>query len=147
MATAGMGIVGEVLVIVQTKADATDHEINRMLEAIQKRPSGEPLRILLVSGGGASSPLQRQRIIEVLKSRQARIAVVTSSAGAKGNITAVGWFVDGTKCFPPDRSDDICRHLGLSPAEMKQVETTYAGIRKKLDNDSSLPELRLAAGR
>jgi hypothetical protein len=144
MATAGMSLVGDVLLAVQTRADPTDHEIDRMLEAIRKRPSEETLRMLVVSAGGASTGLQREAIIEVIGKRKMRVAVVTSSTAARGNATALGWFVDGMKSFPPEQFEDVCRYLGLSSAEMKLLESAYSSIRRDLSHDPSLPVLRLS---
>jgi hypothetical protein len=143
MATAAMSFVGDVLVAVQTRANPTDHEIDRMLEAIEKRPAGETLRMLVVSSGGASNGLQRQRIIEVIEKRKIRLAVVTSSTEARGNATVLGWFVEGMKCFSAEQFEGVCHHLGLSQAEMKLVESAYSSLRRELSHDPSLPVLRL----
>jgi hypothetical protein len=126
------GRVAHCLVVVHGKETPTDEEWNAFLAIGLKYVAANPMRLLVVTDGGAPSAKQRKRVAEVLVSRPEtdRIAIVTASMIARGVVTALSWFNPVQKTFAPNHLDDALEYLQFPHAragEMKQLLAQLQG--------------------
>lgn len=99
-----------------------DEDWRHYIETLEKLGNRGHRMLVLTTGGGPSA-LQRKDIEEMTESRDdVKVSVVTTSAIARGMVTALRWFrKDMTKAFAPDEFEDALDFLELSEIERRRV--------------------------
>jgi hypothetical protein len=116
--TMAFGKVDEFLVVVHNKLAPTDEEWNSWLDFnVRNFSTGSTVKCLVVTEGGAPTPVQRQSMKEKLgelmisNPKEFRNAIVTASAVVRGVVTALSWFQRGYSAFSPAHMDDAMGYL------------------------------------
>lgn len=97
------------------------------------RALDEPIKVLICSAGGGPTALQRSTIEELIADRQSTAAVVTASRSARGIVTALSWFKQGIRAFPPNKMVEAMVYLGLEQDEIDHVQARVAALARRLE--------------
>ena len=127
-------LCGSTLVIVHSTLPPTDVEWREAMEyaySIVGAVRGQ----LVVSAGGGPTPRQRQALHELFAKRvdgTPPTAVVTSSAVARGIVTAFSWVVkDRIRAFPEKQLAEACAFVGAG-AEVEAIRATVERLQRML---------------
>lgn len=89
------------------------------------------MRSLVFSDGGMPDSAQRkasQRIIDAADGHKMPVAIVTTSAFARGVVTAAHWFGLSIKAFSPADLGDALAYLGIPPARHAALRDELASL-------------------
>lgn len=118
-------ILGPDLVVSRESFESpSDEEWDDFLRLLRSRGDNfSKLRILVVTDGGGPNAPQRKLLEETLKGRPVRVAIVTDSAKSRFIASAVSLFNRDHKGFAKGEIQSAYKHLGLTPAECRIVES------------------------
>lgn len=97
-----------IVVLGATTPDDADWEV--LVEA-QKRDGHD--RTLVVTAGGAPTARQRKAILDASGGKGLPAAVLTDSVVVRGITTAISWFVQDVRAFPPHDLQAALDHLKI----------------------------------
>jgi hypothetical protein len=136
------------VVVVHGDAPPSDEDwdgyVSFLMEAIVGR------RGLVITEGAGPNGRQRERLVALPQVTASPFAVVTSSAVARGIVTALSWLGQSVKAFSPAKIDDALHHLEVPPDLRPWMLKQIASMRSELggarsdDTDPSrraLPEV------
>jgi hypothetical protein len=110
-------IQGRVAILIHNGRTFAPRDWRSILEFAQRADLPD-LRILSFTTGTANlSAAQRAELLAATGGRMPAAAVFTSSAIARGVVTALSWFKPGVKAFPPHEMEQAMRFLGLTERE------------------------------
>lgn len=107
-------VVGDVLVSALATRNPDDPEWEAYVAAYVGMPSDGTSKVLAVTDGGGPTSWQRMRLQDVLRGREQRAAVVTTSRMARAVVSALSWFNPGVKAFAPARLGDALDYLDVA---------------------------------
>ncbi|HEX3772415.1 MAG TPA: hypothetical protein VHV30_16170 [Polyangiaceae bacterium] len=131
--------VGEAFVVVHDEEPPSDSDWRVWLGEYGASIAAGNTRVLVVfSSGGAPTTAQRKELLAFLHQTKKPPATVmiTSSAVARGVITAVGWFIreeHRARAFRPDEEESAYTFLSLDAATRVNVRATRERLRATLD--------------
>ena len=132
---------GTLHIIVHSEAVPTDAEWDAYLAAF---PAGDLLshyKVIVYSLGGGPNGAQRVRLVNLIRARPPRVALLTGSSVMRGIGTAVSWFIRSLKVFPLPERAAAFRYLDMSPNEEQRANETIDRFVRELagQGDSALP--------
>ena len=111
-------------IVVHSEAPPTDAEWDAYLAEF---PPGDRLvgyKIIVYSLGGGPNGAQRGKLVQLLKGRPPRAALLTSSSLMRGIGTAVSWFIRSLKVFALDDRVAAFHYLDMSVDETRRANAT-----------------------
>lgn len=135
MKTMAFKVAGGLFLIVHTKDPPTDDEWTSYVKLVDKQ-GAEPLPQIVFTEGGGPSAKQRRDFTEMLNGRKIPVVVLTDSTMIRGIVTAISWFNDKLKTFPPVQIKDAFRYLRVPESAWPQIEDELGKLRKELARPS-----------
>lgn len=90
------------------------------------------LRVLVWAQSGVS-PLQRAKLLPILKGVDFRIAVLTRSRLARGTITAFRWMgADSMQAFDPSASEEALDYLGIVGSHRARLQRRLLELTRQI---------------
>jgi hypothetical protein len=137
---------GDLLLLAHDEHRPTDDEWRSWLRAYETR-SPRIRGVLVRSLGGGPSSSQRKELVEAMEAQTIRTptAILTSSAIARGVLTALSWFLSAERLPRTFTLDDVVAaltFLGVDAASEGGVRAELARLAGSLD----LPARRAAGG-
>ncbi len=121
--------VGNYCVFVHTDASPTDEQWNQALQFYRDVADLGALRTLVFTEGAAPNAAQRARLKAVTRGAKMPIAVLTSSAIARGAGVAIGWFNPLFRVFAPDEIDRALDHLDAVGLDRELLKLTLEELK------------------
>jgi hypothetical protein len=130
---------GEAFVVVHDDAPPSDSDWRAWLREYSASIAAGKTRVLVVfSSGGAPTTAQRKDLLALLHQTESppTTVMITSSAVARGVITAVGWFIreeHRAHAFRPDEEESAYTFLKLDAATRANVRATRERLLATLE--------------
>lgn len=126
-------LVGSIFVVVHTSQPPSDEEWTRYLESFRPHRD-EVAGILVYTLGGGPSAKQRGALVTVFGDRPPPTAVLTSSAIARGMVTALAWLKGNfIQAFKPDELAAALSYLAVEPSRRGPVERAFYKLNEGLN--------------
>jgi hypothetical protein len=120
-----------------TNKSPSNEDFTIYLQFLQQHlKTGEKARAIAYERFEGISAVQRKLLRDVIVP-DSPVAVLTTSALARGIVTALSWFNKQFKAFSPEDRLSAFRHMGLQPSAADEVWKTIQNLANELD--SSLP--------
>jgi hypothetical protein len=136
--------VASTVVSIHTTLSPTDQQWDEYLDAIKKVLADFGFikaSAISFTDGGAPTSAQRERFNLFLGGRSARTSVVSGSSVVRAVVTALGWFNQQIKTYPPNRVHDALVHIGFAPsdvpklcARLRPMAGSVEAVRKALED-------------
>lgn len=125
---------GNLIVAGHTSAHPTSSEFDEFIESTVKvhAAHGKEVRCLVLTDGGSPDERQRQALAARVDVSSVPVAVVSSVASVRFVVSTFSFLNRAIKSFSPTELDGILRHLGLSPAQLPQIQAMALDIQKEL---------------
>jgi hypothetical protein len=140
----GMARAGRVIVAVHTSHNPDGGEWDKWLDlcrvAIEdaRKAPNTICAAVFTDGGGPTAP-QRGALIEILGDVRFPTAIITTSAIARGIVTAISWFTPGNiRAFAPRDWRNAQRHIALDDTEWQSAVQTAETLAKRFGNLAAL---------
>ena len=127
--------VGDLVVVVHNENPPADSEWDAYLAA-GTRGIVVP-RFLVFTLGGGPTMAQRRRVLDGLKGRPAKAAVVSENAFVRSIVFALSVFNRGVKVFAPGSISDAYVYLGISERESVKVAKVLRKLQAEMGIEAS----------
>jgi hypothetical protein len=96
------------------------------------RGANPPVRVLVLSAGGAPTPAQRHAILDASGGKGLPQAILTESHIVRGIVTAISWFVKGVRAFAPSDLQAALDHLRITKP-MGEMQAVLDELKRELE--------------
>lgn len=111
-----------------------EHVLRQLSALISSAPATQPLRMLVVTGGGGPDSRQRAQLREVWGDRAIKVALLVPGLGnpiKRGLVTALNWINPALSVYTPEKFRDALEYLDLQH-ELPSVWHELAVLQDKL---------------
>ena len=124
-------VIGETMLIVHTRKAPPAAEWDEYIAACWAL--GHHMQRCLVLADISLSPTQRTQVADVVKAAGTTlVVVVTTSAVARGAVTALGWMTGVHKAFSPRSFEAAVSALGVGPLERAALVEAGVALAREL---------------
>lgn len=128
---------GQLIIILQDREAATDEQWSALMNDVKAaraalvKDRGQVLG-LVISDGGAPNARQRSALAVTLDGQLMRAGVLSDSTLVRGAVTAMAWFNQGIRSFPPSEANKLFDYLGFSTHEIPLIRRAIVDIYKQV---------------
>jgi hypothetical protein len=132
--------VGPLVLVVHPARAPLDADWDRFVHFCQVRLAEGPMRMLVLTEGGAPDAMQRAACRVLFERGPVPIAVVTDVRVVRGVVTAIGWFNPGIRAFAFNGGagfDEALKYLGVDGALAERVLLEVRAMQRELATPGS----------
>lgn len=96
------------------------------------RAPNPPVRVLVLSAGGAPTSPQRQKILEASGGKGLPQAILSESQFVRGVVTAISWFVKDVRAFAPSDLQSALDYLKIT-TPIAKVQAVLDELKRELE--------------
>jgi hypothetical protein len=134
MDTVTCQLVGDTMVLVHSDKAPSPAGWNEYLDLVEQSRD-QMVRTLVYSIGGAPDAKQRSDLKVVYQRafrREPPVAVLTTSALARGVVTTLSWFYGNIRAFSPFELEAALRWLRVSPENAREIRKALPLLRARI---------------
>jgi hypothetical protein len=135
-------VVDDCIVCLGSKNPPSDAEWDAYIAALEAclKKNDHKVNIIVITRGGAPTPAQRHTLNETTarhnSSSASKVAVLTSSAIARGVVTALSWFSPVYKAFAEDDLDGAVDFLDVPSHKVFSIRGAVRALEKQIPREA-----------
>ncbi len=122
-------VVGHVRVVVIGRRPTDADFMAHIAECLETTSLVRGVLILGDDEAAVPSAKARQELAKAGLLKTPTAVISNMSLVARSVLTAIGWLGGSVRGFTPDRFDDACNYLAVSPAQRTQIHEAIAQLR------------------
>jgi serine/threonine protein kinase len=125
--------IGLLMVSVLSAEAPTDEEWFAYLADCQRQAAREPIKVLVLSAGGAPTPPQRQALLELIDEGPVPAAVVADAPTVHSIITVLAWHNSGIRSFSSSAGlDEALKYLEVDGPLADRVRVEIGAMQREV---------------
>lgn len=131
-------VSGKWLLCVYGKNDATDEDVAEIVR-VMRNLDLKQVRMAAYTMGGTLKAHHRKQLNDVVEGKFPPLAVLIGNPLARGVITAMSWFNQNVKAFPPDDELEAFAYLGIPDDLHEHCSNELHRLITEMENRESRP--------
>jgi hypothetical protein len=131
---------------VDPPAPEWEHVLRQLNVLIASAPARQPLRMLVVTGGGGPDSRQRSQLREVWGAHAIKVELLVPGLGnpiKRGLVTAINWINPALAVYTPEKFRDALEYLGLQH-ELQDIWHALCTLQNRLAPVQTLSKIAQA---